>query len=148
MVRGVMLVVLFASPLLSPPFPLLPRANPRRDKRALSLLVLVLAAVVAWVSPSLVDRGKSVVGAGVGGVMNTSRAKRRGGRGGGKAPRREMPPFFRDGVSLKKAEEQWATTLKWREENNMDEVLLTAPPHYDIITESFPWHLHQRDRSK
>jgi len=134
-----------------------PRANPRRDWRAalVSFFVVVAAIAVVWIGPAIVDTGASVVG-GVGGVigldsLNASRARRRRRRGKATGPR-EMPPYFRDGVSLRRAEAQWATTLKWREENGMDEILSSYPEEngmdYDIITKAFPWHIHLRDREK
>lgn len=134
------------------------RANPRRDWRAalVSAFVVVAAIAVVWIGPAIVDTGDSVVG-GVGGVIgldspNTSRARRRRRWGGKVAGPREMPPYFRDGVSLRRAEAQWATTLKWREENGMDEILSSYPEEngvdYDIIAKAFPWHIHLRDREK
>ena len=58
----------------------------------------------------------------------------------------EPPPYFFNGVSRKKALQNWEETKAWRKENNIGAILHNPPPKHDFIRSLFPTSLYQHDR--
>lgn len=59
----------------------------------------------------------------------------------------EPPPNFFEGVSRKKALQNWEETRNWRKENHMGTILRRPPPKHDLIRSLFPTSLYQHDRA-
>lgn len=58
----------------------------------------------------------------------------------------EPPPHFLEGVSRKKALQNWEETRKWRSENHMGSILRRPSPKHDLIRSLFPTSFYQHDR--
>eukprot|EP00640_Fibrocapsa_japonica_P002048 CAMPEP_0113937386 /NCGR_PEP_ID=MMETSP1339-20121228/4008_1 /TAXON_ID=94617 /ORGANISM="Fibrocapsa japonica" /LENGTH=348 /DNA_ID=CAMNT_0000940117 /DNA_START=123 /DNA_END=1169 /DNA_ORIENTATION=- /assembly_acc=CAM_ASM_000762 len=47
---------------------------------------------------------------------------------------------------VEEAQKRWNTTVKWRKENGVDDVLQKAQPHFHTIKKWYPHFIHSRDR--
>jgi CRAL/TRIO domain len=59
----------------------------------------------------------------------------------------EPPPYYFEGVSHKKALQNWEDTRTWRKENHIGTILRRPPKKHDLIRSLFPTSLYQHDRA-
>lgn len=59
----------------------------------------------------------------------------------------EPPAFFLDGVSRKKANENWEATRQWRRNQQMGSMLSRPPPKHEMLRSMIPQSMYQHDRA-